>query len=108
MLEVIFLAKFGRTLADMCRSKGRSVWWAAMGVGGWIFGEAFGVIVGTIIGLDIFAYAAGLGCAALCAAIGYFAVRNLESVYAQVDVGNVASARPPSGAPASGLTFGDC
>lgn len=105
MIEVLFLFRFGRSLADICRDKGRSNWWAVMGVGSWIFGELFGFIVGAALGLDGGAYVAGLGCAAACAAIAWFVVKGLDDFRAQPTIDAQQGAGAPSGAPTAGTNI---
>lgn len=105
MIEILFLVRFGRTLADLCRNKGRSVWWAAMGVASWIFGELFGFVVGAAMGLDAGAYIAGLGCAAACATIAWFVVKGLADYRAQPSIETPQGAGAPSGAPTAGANI---
>ncbi len=77
MLELFFLMWFGRRLADLATRKGRTKWWAALGVGFWVAGEVTGVIVGSLLGLDLGAYAIALLFAISGAIAAWFVVSAL-------------------------------
>lgn len=78
MLEIVFLFWFGRKLAALARQKGRSGGWAALGVGLWIGGELFGIVIGTLLGLDMGAYLVAIGCAIVGAVVSYGIVNSLS------------------------------
>lgn len=78
MLEIIFLVWFGRKLASMATAKGRSGAWALLGVGMWIGGELFGIVLGALLGLDVGMYLTALACAGVGAAVSYGIVSSLS------------------------------
>lgn len=78
MLEIIFLIWFGRKLAAIASSKGRSGAWAMLGVGMWIGGEAFGLALGVLLEMDMGMYLTGIGCAIVGAIVSYGIVSSLS------------------------------
>ncbi len=78
MLDIIFLVWFGRKLASMATMKGRSGAWAMLGVGMWIGGEIFGLVLGMLLELDAGMYLTGIGCAILGAVVSYGIVNSLS------------------------------
>ncbi|GEM_PF-4059198 len=38
MIEIFVLIAFAKKLAEMAQERGRSRWWAAAGVAGWVLG----------------------------------------------------------------------
>src|SRR5687768_9147196 len=78
MLEIIGLIFFGKKLASIATSKGRSGAWALLGVGMWIGGEIFGFVLGALLGMEIGMYLLGIGCAITGAVVAYFIVSSLE------------------------------
>jgi hypothetical protein len=79
MLEVIFLIWFGRKLANVAASRGRSRGWAGLGVGFWIGGELMGIIHGSLLGLELGVYGMALGLAAVGAVTSYMIVSSLPA-----------------------------
>lgn len=77
MLELIFLVWFGKKLSAMASEKGRSGWWAALGVAFWIGGEIMGFVVGALLGLDMGSYGVALLFAMVGAVVAYFVVNAL-------------------------------
>ena len=77
MLEIIFLIWFGRKLATIAKSKGRSGAWAVLGVGLWVGGEVIGFIVGTALNMEMGAYVVGIVSAIVGAVISYVVVSQL-------------------------------
>lgn len=77
MLELLFLVWFGKRLAAMASDKGRSGWWAALGVAFWVGGEIMGFVVGALLGLDMASYAVALMFAMVGAVVAYFVVNAL-------------------------------
>lgn len=76
MLEIILMIVLTRKLVEDAKAKGRSGWWGALGVAGWLIGEVLGGIVGLLLGLDGFAvYIPAL----IGAFIGYFVARVIVS-----------------------------
>jgi hypothetical protein len=77
MLELLFLSRFGRALANIAKGKGRSRGWAALGVGFWFLGEIMGFLVGSLLNLGIGSYLLGLGVAGAGAFVSYTIVKSL-------------------------------
>lgn len=72
MLEIILMIVLTRTLVEEAKAKGRSGWWGALGLAGWLIGEALGGIVGLLLGLEgLAAYAIAL----IGAFVGYLGAR---------------------------------
>ena len=70
---------FGRKLASIAKEKGRSGAWALLGVGMWIGGEIFGIVLAALLGFDTIPMVlTGLGCAVAGALVAYFIVSSLE------------------------------
>ena len=77
MLEILLLIKFGKSLAKLAKSKGRSGGWAALGVAFWFGGEVMGFIVGTAFGLELGAYLFALAFAGAGIGVAYLVVKSL-------------------------------
>lgn len=80
MLEILFLIWFGRRLATIARSKGRSGAWAVLGVGLWVGGEVIGFAIGTALRMEMAAYAVGIASAIGGALIAWLVVSQLPEV----------------------------
>lgn len=78
MLEIVFLFWFGRKLATLAKQKGRSGAWAALGVGMWVGGEAFGLVLGMLLDLGMGTYLTAIACAILGAVVSYGVVNSLS------------------------------
>jgi outer membrane lipoprotein SlyB len=77
MLEILFLVWFGKKLADVCRQRGRSQGWVALGVCFWLGGEFMGAIVGTLLGLGMGAYLVAVVVAIVGAFVSWTIVTSL-------------------------------
>ena len=77
MLELLFLVWFGKKLSGVAFEKGRSKWWAALGVSFWIGGELMGFLVGALLGLDMGAYGLAILFAIAGAVVSWFVVKAL-------------------------------
>jgi hypothetical protein len=80
MLEIFFLIWFGRRLATIARSKGRSGAWAVLGVGLWVGGEVIGFVIGSALGMEMGAYGVGIASAIGGALIAWLVVSQLPEV----------------------------
>ncbi len=79
MLEIIFLIWFGKKLAAICRQKGRSEGWVAMGVLFWLGGEFIGIVVGSLLGMGTGSYLVALLLAAIGAGVSWAVINNLPA-----------------------------
>lgn len=78
MLEILFLIWFAKKLATTATEKGRSGAWGLLGVGMWIGGELFGIMVGLLLGLELMgAWGIGIVCAIVGAFVSYGIVNSL-------------------------------
>jgi hypothetical protein len=78
MLEILFLLRFVRHLSRLAKQKGRSGYWAALGVAFWIGGEVTGLVVGEVADAGAGAYLMALVFAAVGATVAYFIVKSLR------------------------------
>jgi hypothetical protein len=79
MLELIILIWFGNMLARMCRQRGRSSAWVALGILFWIGGEIIGGLLGGLLGLGMGAYLLAIVVAAVGAGVSYTIIKSLPS-----------------------------
>ena len=77
MLEIFFLFSLWKNLSPVAAAKGRSKAWALIPIGFWIVGEVAGIIIGSLLGLELGAYAIALALAALGATVGWLVVKAL-------------------------------
>lgn len=76
MLEIILMIVLTRKLVEDAKAKGRSGWWGALAVAGWLTGEILGGVVGFLLGLEGFAlYVPAL----IGAGLGYLVARIIVS-----------------------------
>ena len=80
MLEIVAVVMLTRKLAEIAAAKGQAKGWAALGPVLWIIFEIGGVIIGTLMGMELGVYLIGLGGAAVGAAIAWQVVANLPNV----------------------------
>lgn len=94
MLEIIGMIVFGLKLAAKAREKGRSGVWGLLGVGMWIGGELFGLVLGALLGLELLPMMAiGWACAIAGAVVSYFIVSSLEPTGYALEAANDPFAR---------------
>jgi hypothetical protein len=81
VLEIILLVRFGKKLAELASSKGRSKGWAALGVAFWLGGEVVGFIIATLLGLQgLAAYPVALAIAGAGIFVAWMVVKNLPDL----------------------------